>query len=157
MAVHKINLPDGKSLETKTKKGRNLITKCPYHEEETPSFFVNYESGDYQCLGCGVKGTGAEVGYLTETLEEHTQAFWEESQNEKSLFEKTTGEYKAEKTFKKSETPLSKILPLIEASKEVAEHLRAVAADYHEGLRETALESRLAVYLEKAIKIAESE
>ena len=94
MAIYKINLPDGKILKTKTKKKENLITKCPYHKEETPSFFINYENGDYYCLGCGIKGTGAETGILTETLEEHTQAFWEESKNEKSLFEKTTGEYK---------------------------------------------------------------
>ncbi len=29
---------------------------CPLHEEKTPSFFVNIESGSFNCFGCGVGG-----------------------------------------------------------------------------------------------------
>ena len=29
---------------------------CPFHEDHTPSFGVNIESGGYNCFGCGAKG-----------------------------------------------------------------------------------------------------
>lgn len=30
---------------------------CPVHNEETPSFVVDFKKGKYQCFGCGVKGS----------------------------------------------------------------------------------------------------
>ncbi|MEE8584344.1 MAG: CHC2 zinc finger domain-containing protein [Acidobacteriota bacterium] len=29
---------------------------CPLHEEKTPSFFVNIETGSFKCFGCGAGG-----------------------------------------------------------------------------------------------------
>ena len=33
-----------------------LICLCPFHEEDTPSFNANLETGIYHCFGCGAKG-----------------------------------------------------------------------------------------------------
>ena len=38
------------------KAGNSLKTKCPFHNEKTPSFFVSPDRGSYYCFGCGAKG-----------------------------------------------------------------------------------------------------
>ena len=38
------------------KSGENFKTKCPFHTEKTPSFFVSPEKGIYHCFGCGKSG-----------------------------------------------------------------------------------------------------
>lgn len=37
-------------------KGDELLTKCPFRGEKTPSFYINMESGVYHCFGCGESG-----------------------------------------------------------------------------------------------------
>lgn len=36
--------------------GTELICLCPFHQENTPSFNVNLETGQYYCFGCEEKG-----------------------------------------------------------------------------------------------------
>lgn len=36
--------------------GRRLKACCPFHQEKTPSFYVNPDLGLYKCFGCGVGG-----------------------------------------------------------------------------------------------------
>ncbi len=38
------------------KRGVNLIGKCPFHDEKTPSFTVSIPKGIYKCFGCGKAG-----------------------------------------------------------------------------------------------------
>ena len=39
-----------------------LIGLCPFHEEDTPSFNANLETGLYKCFGCGAKGNVPGAG-----------------------------------------------------------------------------------------------
>lgn len=40
-----------------TKAGREFKACCPFHNERTPSFFVNPQKQFYHCFGCGESGT----------------------------------------------------------------------------------------------------
>ncbi|MDC0673637.1 DNA primase [Nannocystis radixulma] len=40
--------------------GKNFTACCPFHQERTPSFFVNPERRSFKCFGCGVWGDGLE-------------------------------------------------------------------------------------------------
>ncbi|NWP89527.1 DNA primase, partial [Escherichia coli] len=38
------------------KAGREFRACCPFHNEKTPSFYVNDDKGFYHCFGCGAHG-----------------------------------------------------------------------------------------------------
>ena len=44
------------------RKGREWTTCCPFHNEKTPSFYVNNEKGFYHCFGCGEHGD--HIGFV---------------------------------------------------------------------------------------------
>jgi len=39
-----------------TKRGREHVGLCPFHNEKTPSFTINEDKGFYHCFGCGAHG-----------------------------------------------------------------------------------------------------
>lgn len=39
-----------------TEKGNSHVGRCPFHNEKTPSFYVNNEKGLFHCFGCKVGG-----------------------------------------------------------------------------------------------------
>jgi len=39
-----------------TRAGREMKGCCPFHNEKTPSFYVNEDKAFYHCFGCGVHG-----------------------------------------------------------------------------------------------------
>ncbi len=41
---------------TLTRAGRRMRSRCPFHEETDPSFYVDPERGFYHCFGCGAGG-----------------------------------------------------------------------------------------------------
>jgi len=45
----------GKTIKI-TKAGREYKGCCPFHQEKTPSFYVNDDKGFYHCFGCGAHG-----------------------------------------------------------------------------------------------------
>ncbi len=45
------------------KKGRVLVTRCPFHDEKTASFTVTPSKGLYHCFGCGARGD--VFGFIT--------------------------------------------------------------------------------------------
>ena len=45
-----------------TRKGKEYMACCPFHEEKTPSFTVSPSKQFYHCFGCGAHGTA--IGFL---------------------------------------------------------------------------------------------
>ncbi|MCA4774716.1 DNA primase [Wolbachia endosymbiont of Mansonella ozzardi] len=50
------------------KSGDNFVGLCPFHNEKTPSFFVNNTRGSYHCFGCLAHGDVFEFISQTEGL-----------------------------------------------------------------------------------------
>ncbi|MCJ2181737.1 DNA primase [Novosphingobium sp. 1949] len=46
------------------KAGREFKACCPFHDEKSPSFYVNDEKGFYHCFGCGAHGDA--IRWMTE-------------------------------------------------------------------------------------------
>jgi DNA primase len=46
------------------RRGANLLGRCPFHDEKTPSFTVSPSKGIYKCFGCGKAGNS--VSFLME-------------------------------------------------------------------------------------------
>lgn len=53
-----LNLADRLPLK---KRGAGWTSRCPFHEERTPSFWVTPEKGFYHCFGCGTHGQISEL------------------------------------------------------------------------------------------------
>jgi len=53
----------GRTLKLQ-KAGREFKACCPFHNEKTPSFYVNDEKGFWHCFGCGVHGDA--IRWLTD-------------------------------------------------------------------------------------------
>lgn len=53
----------GKSVKLQ-KAGREMKGCCPFHDEKTPSFYVNDDKAFYHCFGCGAHGDA--IRFLTE-------------------------------------------------------------------------------------------
>ena len=41
---------------TISKRGREFVGLCPFHNEKTPSFTINDDKNFYHCFGCGAHG-----------------------------------------------------------------------------------------------------
>ena len=41
-----------KYLQKSRKNGNSLIAKCPFHQDDKPSFSVDLINGKYHCFGC---------------------------------------------------------------------------------------------------------
>ncbi len=46
------------------KAGKEFKACCPFHDEKTPSFYVNDQKGFYHCFGCGAHGDA--ISYLVD-------------------------------------------------------------------------------------------
>jgi DNA primase len=53
----------GRSVKL-TKAGREFKACCPFHNEKSPSFYVNDDKGFYHCFGCSAHGDA--IRFLTE-------------------------------------------------------------------------------------------
>lgn len=59
-----------------TRAGREFKANCPFHEEKSPSFYVNDDKGFYHCFGCGAHGdiVGFRMRYDNVTFREAVEA-----------------------------------------------------------------------------------
>jgi len=57
MVLERSDLVDLASGYTQLRKqGAEHLGRCPFHDERSPSFWVNETKGVYHCFGCGVSG-----------------------------------------------------------------------------------------------------
>ncbi len=49
-----------------TRVGREMKGCCPFHNEKTPSFYVNDDKGFYHCFGCGAHGD--VIRFMTDNM-----------------------------------------------------------------------------------------
>src|SRR5271156_6026629 len=52
-----------------TRRGREQVGLCPFHNEKTPSFYVVEDKGFFHCFGCGAQGDGIGFVMRSETLD----------------------------------------------------------------------------------------
>lgn len=59
-----------------TRAGREFKACCPFHEEKSPSFYVNDEKGFFHCFGCGAHGdvVGFRMRYDNVTFREAVES-----------------------------------------------------------------------------------
>lgn len=59
-----------------TRAGREFKACCPFHEEKSPSFYVNDDKGFFHCFGCGAHGdiVGFRMRYDNVTFREAVEA-----------------------------------------------------------------------------------
>lgn len=41
--------------------GKEFVCSCPFHEDETPSLYLNSEKGAWHCFSCGRGGDGIQL------------------------------------------------------------------------------------------------
>ena len=51
-----------------TRRGREHLGLCPFHQEKTPSFNIVEDKGFYHCFGCGAHGTAIDFVMAVEGL-----------------------------------------------------------------------------------------
>ncbi len=99
-----------------TRAGRELKACCPFHNEKSPSFYVNDAKGFFHCFGCGahgdavsfrmrhdnlnfmeaVEGLASEAGLVMPKPDATTQAQYDEIQRLQNILERVTKWFEAQ-------------------------------------------------------------
>ena len=71
--LRKIDIVDVISSYIELKRvGNNYAARCPFHPDDTPSFYVSPSKGIFKCFGCGVGGDAVKFVSLYENID-----YWE--------------------------------------------------------------------------------
>lgn len=71
--LSKIDIVDVISSYIELKRvGNNYVARCPFHPDDTPSFYVSPSKGIFKCFGCGVGGDAVKFVSLYENID-----YWE--------------------------------------------------------------------------------
>jgi DNA primase len=69
----KIDIVDVISSYIELKRvGNSYVARCPFHPDDTPSFYVSPSKGIFKCFGCGVGGDAVKFVSLYENVD-----YWE--------------------------------------------------------------------------------
>jgi DNA primase len=118
-------LAEARGIEL-ARHGADLIGKCPFHDDKTPSLVISPKKNLWHCLGaCNTGGSAIDWVMRAEGVSfRHAVELL------------TSGEWKAGNTAVKIST-VRKLAPPIEAQAEDREVLRQVVDFYHEALKES--------------------
>ncbi|MFN3598312.1 MAG: DNA primase [Aquificaceae bacterium] len=71
--LNKIDIVDVISSYIELKRvGNNYTARCPFHPDDTPSFYISPSKGIFKCFGCGVGGDAVKFVSLYENVD-----YWE--------------------------------------------------------------------------------
>lgn len=70
-------------LQGAKKNGNSLIARCPFHDDDNPSFSVDLTSGKYHCFGCEEKGN--LVSFISKLENKDTQTVYQELCNKYNI------------------------------------------------------------------------
>ena len=59
-----------------TGPGVRAKARCPFHDEQTPSFEVDLVTGKYHCFGCGASGDAIDLVMAKEELPRSAAIDW---------------------------------------------------------------------------------
>ena len=107
--------------------GKNFTACCPFHQERTPSFFVNPERRSYKCFGCGVWGDGLDFVMRMDGL-----GFLEAARHLAGVFGVTLPEGLVDRKSSEQQRELEK-----------AREITQVAADFYREMLESRPEGKL--------------
>ncbi len=111
----KIDIVDVISSYIELKRvGNNYVARCPFHPDDTPSFYVSPSKGIFKCFGCGVGGDAVKFVSLYENID-----YWE-------ALEKLAKRYGFKVNIRKRERDNQLLIAL-----------QRVADLYHEGLKDS--------------------
>jgi len=110
-----------------TKKGKNYIGLCPWHEDKNPSLSVDRDKGLYNCFGCGESG---DVFTLVEKMKGYG------FKKALEFLKRRAGkiEFKEEPSQASAQTPTAS--PLLEESVHTSYNLTDITDYYHKKLYE---------------------
>ncbi len=113
--LRKIDIVDVISSYIELKKmGNSYTARCPFHPDDTPSFYVSPSKGIFKCFGCGVGGDAVKFVSLYENID-----YWE-------AFEKLAKRYGFKVSLKRERKNSQLLLAL-----------QRVAEFYHEELKKS--------------------
>ena len=117
-----------RGIELKNHGTGNLIGKCPFHDDDEPSFIVTPAKGLYHCMGCGVAGNSIQFVEKFDGIS-FRHAF-ELLNDGKTAFNRTSTEPHKRST-------IQRLKPPVQLDAEDAELMEQAADYYHERLLAT--------------------
>jgi DNA primase catalytic core len=134
--VNLARLCEAKGLTLERRGPDNFVGRCPFHEEETPSFVVSPKKNVFHCLGCGAGGSVVDFVMKAEGVSFRHAV--ELLRNDAPLSTTKAGEVKA--------SSVRRLPAPVDAAADDAALLAQVADYYHQTLKASP-EAR--AYLEK--------
>lgn len=122
-------------LQGARKNGNSLITRCPFHKDDKPSFSVDLTSGKYHCFGCEEKGN--LISFIAKIENKDTQVVYQELCNKYNIdIEKVKEAQNIEpqKLFCLEVYAKSKLIPQVYLEKvwKITDHKKGIKIPYYD-------------------------
>lgn len=122
-------------LQGARKNGSSLITRCPFHKDDKPSFSVDLTSGKYHCFGCEEKGN--LISFIAKIENKDTQTVYQELCNKYNIdIEKVkeTQNIEPQKPFCLEVYAKSKLIPQVYLEKvwKITDHKKGIKIPYYD-------------------------
>ena len=122
-------------LQGARKNGSSLITRCPFHKDDKPSFSVDLTSGKYHCFGCEEKGN--LISFIAKIENKDTQTVYQELCNKYNIDIEKVKEaqnIETQKPFCLEVYAKSKLIPQVYLEKvwKITDHKKGIKIPYYD-------------------------